>query len=426
MSTLEIAFASWLSFLFDLRVDDSITLNPPATEEEIHRLETVIGQELPDELRQLYLIANGQRDPYLVTPKPEEYSASLFLYYEFLPIEGVIAQYQSWQNIIEDIGEDGNEFIFAAEGHPVDPVYWSASWIPVAGGGANGYAIDLSPPRGGNIGQVINFGADDDARIVIASSLSEFFQMAVQNTVINDCTLRYGVEDNSDDHVPEEYRVARNDFILEFAVDWLFPENESLCVEPIVYQQPDYINETNAIIERFRLSMEATGEDSDHTDELIQAVNIPFTLMLEIKARPASFKQLMNEGWKQELPTGQLPEWYAPGSRIPQELVDADPSLLLEFPGDTIPDEYRYMEAIGFHIYFSAITFNLACGDVMSNLEDIQLDASDYRKFHQHLVLEGLITDQQYHHLDEAMDNFPSVDIEITEGFSSCSLQRVK
>ena len=64
MSQLEIALAAWIAFHAELGVDIEKTLLPPADESEIQEVENRIGFKLPDDLRELYLIANGQLNPY--------------------------------------------------------------------------------------------------------------------------------------------------------------------------------------------------------------------------------------------------------------------------------------------------------------------------------------------------------------------------
>ncbi len=52
-------------------------------------------------------------------------------------------------------------------------------------GGGNSYAIDLSPAPGGEYGQVILIGSDEDERRVLASSLAELLARATRNLDIN-------------------------------------------------------------------------------------------------------------------------------------------------------------------------------------------------------------------------------------------------
>jgi len=216
MSTLEVTFTAWLTFLSSLSVDMDVVLNPPATEAEIQQLEDAIGFELPAELEALYKITNGQQDPYQVEPQTGQYAVALFGYYEFLSTTDALAAYEFQQQMHESGGSIDDE-ITVRNGDPVSSVVWKEGWLPIAGSGANHVAIDLSPLPGGTYGQLIPIGADEFERFVLASTLSEFFARASNDTGTDECVLEYGKPDNSDAHVPIERRVKINPYRLHIA-----------------------------------------------------------------------------------------------------------------------------------------------------------------------------------------------------------------
>jgi cell wall assembly regulator SMI1 len=47
-------------------------------------------------------------------------------------------------------------------------------------GGGNGLGLDLAPEPGGQVGQVINYGSDDDYRAVLAPSLTDLLGQVAQ------------------------------------------------------------------------------------------------------------------------------------------------------------------------------------------------------------------------------------------------------
>ena len=53
-------FADLAAFIQEHHPDLIADLNPPATDEQLDTLETLIGQRLPEDFRQLYRLANGQ------------------------------------------------------------------------------------------------------------------------------------------------------------------------------------------------------------------------------------------------------------------------------------------------------------------------------------------------------------------------------
>jgi len=214
MTGLEAAFTAWLEFLASVSVDTDVVLEKPATEQEINKLEHAIGFELPQDLRELYLITNGQQKPGYVEPGQSRYSTNLFGSYDFLSVDEALKAYEFNREIYADVGRNLDEEIRVHSGEPVDALSWKEGWLPIAGSGANQIAIDLAPAEGGDYGQLIPIGADEFERFVLATSLSQFFTTAANETSADECALDYGEPDNSDSHVPEQYRIKRNPYIL--------------------------------------------------------------------------------------------------------------------------------------------------------------------------------------------------------------------
>lgn len=83
----------------------------------------------------------------------------------------------TWRRI-RDIGF-GDDPALPAEGTPegpVDPVFWSDDWLPIAEGAQGRFAcLDLAPPEEGDVGQVVEFWHQDPARPVRASSYADWF-----------------------------------------------------------------------------------------------------------------------------------------------------------------------------------------------------------------------------------------------------------
>jgi cell wall assembly regulator SMI1 len=160
-------------------------LNPPASEVELRTLQDEIGFALPDDLRALYLKANGQVDVFRAeSAGPGEIVTPFFGAYDFISIERALTNYRLWKGIFDEYGakfhESFNEGIIRVrEGDPVYPEYWRPGWLPFSiDGGGNSYAVDLSPPTSGTYGQVIVIGSDEDERRVLAPSISAFLEIA--------------------------------------------------------------------------------------------------------------------------------------------------------------------------------------------------------------------------------------------------------
>lgn len=147
------------------------SLRPPASESEIAALETIIGQALPQDVRDLYRLADGQI-PFQFGCTP--HYPGFFVSLPFNPIEIVTRHWQFARELeADDLG--GEEFLSAFPPDTVKIQENNRAWIPISDdAGGNHIAIDLDPGPAGNIGQVIIIGTDEQERVRIASSLSAF------------------------------------------------------------------------------------------------------------------------------------------------------------------------------------------------------------------------------------------------------------
>ncbi len=147
--TLQSALLAWLAYLSTLGVDMRAQLNPPATDAQVAAAEAATGDRLPDDVRALYLFANGQQFPDdFMRTRPGSTTAFLFGNYEFIDLAEAVR----------------------SPGRP--------GWFPFASdGGGNFYAVVLSPAAGESRGAIIVTGRDEDRR-VLAPSLTAFFAQA--------------------------------------------------------------------------------------------------------------------------------------------------------------------------------------------------------------------------------------------------------
>lgn len=140
-------------------------LNPPATQEELRKAEEELGFSLPAELRELYLIHNGER----------EGGPGLFFGLPFLSVEEMMAEWKIWVGLEE-------EYAFMGE-HDSVPARWikeryiNRYWLPISRDwGGNHLGIDMDPDEFGQAGQVINFGRDEEVKYVIARSVTDLLR----------------------------------------------------------------------------------------------------------------------------------------------------------------------------------------------------------------------------------------------------------
>lgn len=148
------------------------SLNPHATEEELRQTEEELGFALPLELRELYLIHNGEKDE----------GTGLFFGLPFLSLEGMLSEWRVWAELEEEYALEG--------GHHSVPAGWikeryiNRYWLPISKDwGGNNIGIDLDPDENGIRGQVINFGRDEEVKYVIARQTAHFLQF-IRDTVM--------------------------------------------------------------------------------------------------------------------------------------------------------------------------------------------------------------------------------------------------
>lgn len=147
-------------------------LNPPATPAELAATEQKLGLSFPDNLRELYLRANGSE-------------GGLLLGMPLYTLAQLEAAYANWEDLIYGSGmleESEDEDLYSScPPETVQLRYWVRGWIPLCGdGNGNHIACDLAPAEAGVAGQLINMGADEDDHIQLARSFGELFKLSIQ------------------------------------------------------------------------------------------------------------------------------------------------------------------------------------------------------------------------------------------------------
>lgn len=146
-------------------------VRPPAGEDVVAAAAEVVGG-FPDELAALYRIADGQ----LETRYIEGPWTNLFPGHEFLSLAGARRAWQGWADIRAAYApEDFDGMITVRGDDPVHRSYTRALWWPLAeDGGGNHLMVDLEPPPGGTVGQVLVAGPDEDERRVLAPGIGAY------------------------------------------------------------------------------------------------------------------------------------------------------------------------------------------------------------------------------------------------------------
>jgi cell wall assembly regulator SMI1 len=146
-------------------------LRPPADEADLAELSRLVGAQLPDEVRALYLLYDGQLD-----------TVCLGVGYglEFLTLQQVREEWQTWHAVRDAPDYDPDDFdryekVFVPG--VVRKAYTTPGWVPLfrVPGRADYIGVDLNPAENGIYGQVINFGRDEPKKYAAATSLDGFF-----------------------------------------------------------------------------------------------------------------------------------------------------------------------------------------------------------------------------------------------------------
>ena len=151
-------------------------LSEPAEEIKIKNLENKLKVKFPDELRELYLVYDGQRN---------KINTGLFYGLGFLSLEMVEKHWNDWVKVIDSVDDDGmKDLSMFCKSHvsgAVKEVYANKKWVPIAYDfGGNYFGLDFDPGQNGVYGQVINFGRDENEKYVIANSFGEFIEWYIE------------------------------------------------------------------------------------------------------------------------------------------------------------------------------------------------------------------------------------------------------
>jgi cell wall assembly regulator SMI1 len=183
---IETIWVSYVGWLEQHAPAAFANLAPSASKAVLTKLERSIGQSVPDELKALLRLNNGQVDPDGCPVLP-----GLAL----LSATGIVQEWQSWARLRDNETPDGLESLddfSRALDHGVRDVYTHPRWIPVLKDGyrADYVGIDLAPAEGGTVGQVINFGRDEEQHFVAFPNLTGLLAFWLQEVQSGTCHER--------------------------------------------------------------------------------------------------------------------------------------------------------------------------------------------------------------------------------------------
>ncbi|MFP3517708.1 SMI1/KNR4 family protein [Pseudomonas sp. SIMBA_077] len=161
-------------------------LAPGSSEAAIAEFESLVGKPFPESLKQLYRLHDGQHGAVNSGP---------FYGLSFLSLAAAKAQWESWKEIIEQWSPEemteASAFCTSATPSAIQTLYANRFWIPFAYDyGGNHLGVDLDPGECGTLGQIINFGSDEEDKYVVGRSVDTFMEWLVDQLESGNFVIR--------------------------------------------------------------------------------------------------------------------------------------------------------------------------------------------------------------------------------------------
>ncbi len=144
-----------------------------ATEAQIRQLEEFLAIKLPEDVKSLYRVCDGQLD----------YSYGVIEGRELLSLDRIKEEWIVWQELIDagDFNDENGIDLSCEPDLGIQNVWMSKKWIPLTYDGAgNHYCLDLDPAEGGTVGQIITVWHDAPYREIIAPSVRDWLDEYAQ------------------------------------------------------------------------------------------------------------------------------------------------------------------------------------------------------------------------------------------------------
>jgi cell wall assembly regulator SMI1 len=160
--------------------------NPPVPEGELIRVEGHLHHTLPDQFKALLLTHNGcQRGEY-----PLPMRAMKPTKWRIISVDEVVEEWDLLCSI--SVSEPFTHSVRTVG--PVQSVWWSHSWIPIAECGMGDVVcMDMRPAQGGPTGQLILYEHDFEERKVLYPSLLNWLRECVDDLENGEYVYIYGL-----------------------------------------------------------------------------------------------------------------------------------------------------------------------------------------------------------------------------------------
>jgi cell wall assembly regulator SMI1 len=154
----------------------------PASAAQIAEVEGVTGQILPDGVKDVWRLNNGQKQTMIATTVNDAIVCIPTL--SFLSTDLTIAIWREWDKLrrtdvkIDELQSCGS----SPEAGVVQPLYTHPAWIPLWSDptSADFIGVDLAPGEKGQRGQIINFGRDEEEHRCYAPHFEGLLQILLE------------------------------------------------------------------------------------------------------------------------------------------------------------------------------------------------------------------------------------------------------
>jgi len=407
MTPLETVLTAWIAFHAELGVDMEAYLMPPATETQIIAVEEQIGYRLPEDLRELYKIANGQLSMFdddisLSDAGSGQRWAPMFGHYDFLPLEKALQQYEFYLEMYTSDKEFTTKYYQAnpdktyepivwevREGDSVDEAGWNPKWFTFAGSDANYYSVDMDPPHGGAPGQVVLHGADEHVLQVVGQSVTDMMEQAITHISVDD-EHRFQFEEGDGSYMASVF----------FEMDWraeLYIPHEAMEA-PAAYTawMEEQERSTELYKEQLNVWLQGQNLSAEDHDSALQWLSERFVRSVEMMSPPMS---VVMEMQMQRMSEGELPNMG--------EMVEGVTSLMSH------DGQKQQMHQHAFSVagaYFDTFSPQLDIGASLTNMEKINL-------YHQYKLEMGEWTQSDFDNMKKFLAELQKVQIDTEGGF---------
>jgi len=172
-----------------------------ASEKDVSDTEARLGLNLPQSLRDAYMLANGEiRSESMVRGR---YYAGIFFGRNFLSLKQLERSLIFWRELLISGDLAGQESAFDSKPlNHVRATAYDTGWLPFADeSNERPIAIDNNPLNDGVAGQIINFGVDDLTRFSLSPSFNELVDTLHLQYIEKKCHPFLSGEHTTDDEL---------------------------------------------------------------------------------------------------------------------------------------------------------------------------------------------------------------------------------